>query len=109
MNNSIFGKSMQNVKKISNVKLVTKFDDTFGVYHYLSIPNFYDRGIFDDHCTAIEMIRCKNFFYKPIIVGFSVLDLSKTQWYKFHYEYMKKKFTNEILSLAYTYTNSLIY
>lgn len=42
----------------------------------MSKPNFYDSGIFDENCTAVEISRCKISFNKPIKVGFSILEIS---------------------------------
>lgn len=107
--NGCFGKSMQNVRKFRDVKLVSKYEGAYGVNFYVSKPNFKDRVIFDEDCVAIELNRCKIYFNQPMFIGFAVLDLSKVQLYKFHYEYMLKKYPLDNIKLCYTDTDSGIY
>ena len=74
MNNSIFGKTMENLGKRTSVKLV---NNAKGYVKCISKPNFVSQKIFSKNFVAIHEIKPVLILNKPIYVGFSILDLSK--------------------------------
>ena len=89
MNNSVFGKTMKNVRKHRNIKLVT----TERTRNYLvSEPNYYITKFFAENLSAIEMKKTQKLMNKPVYLGLSILDLSKTVMDEFWYDYVKPKY-----------------
>src|SRR5207244_775579 len=76
---------------------------------YVSKPTFIASKIFDENLVAIHNMQDKIVLDKPIYVGFSILDISKTLMYDFHYNYIKKKYSGNRSVLHYMDTDSLIY
>lgn len=110
-NNSVFGKTIENVEKRTDVRLLTHWENLgnkFGANTLISKPNFHSSSIFDENLVAIQMNRLSITYNKPIYVGFCVLELSKTLMYDFHYDYIKTKYNDDV-TLLYTDTDSLIY
>lgn len=70
--------------------------------------SFQSFKIFNDDLASIELHKQKLVLNRPIYVGFSVLDLSKTLMYDFHYNYMKSKYGSRA-QLLFTDTDSLCY
>ncbi|XP_065650262.1 uncharacterized protein LOC136078418 [Hydra vulgaris] len=105
MNNSVFGKTMENIENRVDVRLVTNRDEAVKL---ASRPNYESRTIFDDNLIAIHMKRTKLMYNKPIYLGMCILDLSKTLMYEFHYDYIKKKYSDRA-KLLFTDTDSLAY
>ena len=104
MNNSVFGKMMENIRKHKNIKLVTN------KAQYLKTvmkPNFKSGVLFGENLMGCEMGKIKVVMKKPVYLGQSILDVSKIVMYEFHYNYMKPKFKD--LQLCYMDTDSLIY
>lgn len=111
MNNSVFGKTMENIEKRVNVKLLTHWENrgkTQGAQSLIARPEFHSLSIFSESLVAIQLRKTKLFYNKPIYLGLCILDISKTLMYDFHYNYMKSKY-NENVKLLYTDTDSLIY
>ena len=105
MNNSVFGKTMENIRNRVDVKLVSDRK----VAEKLSAKlNFKHCTIFDENLIAIQMTRTKLTFNKPVYCGMAILDLSKTLMYDFHNKYIKPKY-GEKAKLLMTDTDSLCY
>ena len=105
MNNSVFGKTMENVRKYVDIKLVR---DGKQASKLINKPNFKGRTIFTPNLVAIHMGRMKVSMNKPKYLGMSILDISKTLMYEFHYGYMKPKY-GERIKLLFTDTDSFMY
>ena len=104
-NNSVFGRTMMNVRKHCDVKLVTEEKK---LKKWTSKPSYKQHRIFNNDLVAVELIKSTVKLYQPIYVGFSVLELSKTLMYDFHYGLIKPKYASNA-KLLFTDTDSLTY
>ena len=89
MNNAVFGKTMENVRKHRDIKLVTTDKRR---NQLASEPNYHTTKYFSENLMAIEMKKTKVKMNKPIYLGMSILDISKTLMYEFWYDYIKPKY-----------------
>ena len=105
MNNSVFGKTMENLRKRVDAKLVT---DEKKLRKLASKLTFVTSKIFNEKLVAFYKIKETLTLNRPAYVGMCILDLSKTLRYDFHYNYIKKKY-NDKAKLLFTVTNSLTY
>ena len=105
MNNSVFGKTIENIRKRQNVILV---DNRKKAAKLSTKPNFERATIFDENLIAVHMKKTEVYFNKPIYVGQPILDLSKTLMFDFRYNYIGKKYDNKA-ELLFTDTDSLMY
>ncbi len=105
MNNSVFGKTMENVRNRVNVKLVTNKKD---LNKLVKKPNYKRVSEFHENLVAVHMEKTSVKLCKPIYLGMSILDLSKTLMYEFHYDYVKPKWGDKV-KLLFTDTDSLCY
>ena len=104
MNNSVFGKTMENVRNHRDIKLVTSDKRR---KRLVSEPNYHSCKKFSDHLMAIEMKKTRVKMNKPLYLGMSILDISKTLMYKFWYDNFKPKYGDRG-KLCYTDTDSFI-
>ena len=105
MNNSIFGKTMENIRKRVDVRLVT---DEKKLLKYSSKPTYVSSKIFNENLVAVHKIKETLTLNRPAYLGACILDLSKTLMYDFHYNYIKKKYGDKA-KLLFTDTDSLTY
>ena len=105
MNNTVFRKTMENIRKHRNIKLVTSKK---AFLKNVMQPNFKLRIVFSENLVGCEMGKMCIIMNKPVYIGQAILDLSKIVMYEFHYDYMKPKYGNN-LQLCYMDTDSLIY
>ena len=104
MNNAVFGKTMENIRKHRNIKLVT----TDKIRSKLvSEPNYHTINLIFEDLSIIEMKKTKIKMNKPIYLGLSILEISKILMYEFWYDYMKPKYDNNV-KLCYVDTDSFI-
>ena len=105
MNNSVFGKTMENVRNRVEVRLVC---DKKQAKKLTAKPLFIHLTIFDKNLIAINMKKPKVKLNKPVYCGMGTLDLSKTLMYDFHYKYIINKYGKKA-KLLFTDTDSLCY
>ncbi|XP_075162781.1 uncharacterized protein LOC142235412 [Haematobia irritans] len=110
LNNAIYGKTMENVEKRTDVRIV-KVWETVGqrnsAVKLISRPNFNSLIHFGENMVAIQMNKEEILLDKPIQMGFAILEISKHFMYDFYYGFLKKKFGNDV-TLAYTDTDSMV-
>ena len=87
MNNSVFGKTMENVRKHRDIKLVTTKEK---IIRLVSEPNCHTTKHFSKNLIAIEMKRTELKMNKPVYLG-----ISKTLMYEFWYDYVKPKYKDK--------------
>ena len=105
MNNSVFGKTMENIRKRVDVRLVT---DEKKLLKWVSKPTYVSSKIFNENLVAVHKIKETLTLNRPAYVGMCILDLSKTLMYDFHYNYIKEKYGDKA-KLLFTDTDSLTY
>ena len=110
MINSVYGKTMENLRKRINVRLVNNKKDFL---KYTSRLTHITHKIFDKSYAAIREIKPVLTLNKPIYVGYAVLELSKWLMYDFYYDFLKKidaeLLFNETDSLTYEIKSEDVY
>ena len=104
MNNAVFGKTMKDVRKHRDIKLVAADKRR---NQLVSEPNYHATKWFSENLLAIEMNKIKAKMNKPVYLGLSVLEISKTLTLEFWYYYMKPKYGDN-KKLCYMNTDSFI-
>ena len=104
MNNAVFGKTMENIRKHRDIKLVTTDNKRNKL---VSEPNYHTINYISEDLSIIEMNKTKVKMNKPIYLGLSILDISKILMYEFWYDHMKPKY-NDNVKLCYMDTDSFI-
>ena len=104
MNNAVFGKTMENIRKHRDIKLVTTNKRRSKL---VSEPNYHTINLISEDLSIIEMNKIKGKMNKPIYLGLSVLEISKILMHEFWYDCMKPKYGNDV-KLCYMDTDSFI-
>ena len=104
MNNAVFGKTMENIRKLRDIKLVTTDKRRNKL---VSEPNYHTMNYISEYLSIIEMNKTKVKMNKSIYLGLSILEISKLLMYEFWYDYMKPKYGDNI-KLCYMDTDSFI-
>ena len=89
MNNSVFGKTMENIRNRVDVGLVNHQNKAAKLFIK---PNLKHWTRFDENLIAVHLKRTKLTFNKPVYCGMAILDISKTLIYNFHYDYILPKY-----------------
>lgn len=105
MNNSVFGKTMENIRKRVDVRLVTNEKQAL---KFVAKPNFDRRVVFIENLAVVYMKKTKIKFDKPVYFGACILDISKILMYDFHYGFVQKMYRDDA-RLLFTDTDSLAY
>ena len=104
MNNAVFGKTVENIRKYRDIKLVTTDKKRNKL---VSEPNYHTMNYISKDLSIIEMNKTKVKMNKSIYLGLSILDISKILMYEFWYDYMKPKYGDNV-KLCYMDTDSFI-
>ena len=102
MDNSVFGKTMENITNSRDIKLVATKEK---LIKYAREPNLMNIKCFSEDLLAVAMRKTEIKMNKPVYLGQSILDTSKTLVYEFYYNYFKKKYGDKV-ELCYTDTDS---
>ena len=105
LNNSVFGKTMENTRNYKDMKLVTSEQKYL---KYVMKPNFKDVHPFSKELFAVEMRKTEITMNKPVYLGQASLELSKALMFEFHYNYMRPKYGSKV-NLCYMDTDSFVY
>ena len=106
MNNSVFGKTMENLRNRVDVKIVRDLE-TDKIRKLLSSPSFGRFTIFGSDMAGIHMRKTKLVLKKPVYTGMTILENSKILMYEFYHNYLKARYGHKC-ELVYTDTDSLI-
>ena len=104
MNNAVFGKTMENVRKHRDIKLV-KTD--YKRNKLVSESNYHTMKLIEENLSIIQMKKVKVKMNKPIYLGLPILEISKITMYEFWYDYVRSKYGNKA-RLCYTDTDSFV-
>ena len=104
MNNSVFGKTTENVRKHRDIKLVATEKRRLKL---VSEPNYHTTKHFSENLIAIEKKKSRVKMDKPVYLGMAILDISKTLIYELWYDFLKSMYKDKV-KLCYMDTDSFI-
>ena len=105
MNNSVYGKTMENVFNYKNIKYVN--DNDF--VKYSSYPSFFKGCIVNSNTCEVQYKGANVNINKPLYIGPVITDIAKLMMFKFHYEDFIPEFGLNNIDLLFTDTDSLAY
>ena len=105
MNNAIYGKTCENIKKRTSIRLLS---DIQKANQLVEKPHCLNFEIFSEGLVGVEMRKIRAKIDKPFYVGFAVLELSKLKMAQFHYDVIKARYGDKA-HLLFTDTDSLMY
>lgn len=106
LNNSIYGKTMENVFGYSNIRFVQNAD----LFMKYSSKASFNKGYeINDNLWIVENKGESVLVNKPLYIGPIITDIAKYKMFDFHYNYMLKEFGAENIDLLFTDTDSLVY
>ena len=94
MNNAVYEKTMENMKKWVKIRFVKNEKD---IIKYTSKPTCVRWNIYDKKLVAIHKKNIYSTLNKLIYVGFTVLEISKWETYNFLCNFMIRKFNTRLL------------
>ena len=103
-NNSAYGKTMENIRKHRDIRLVNKYKKRKVL---ASVPNYHHARRISKDLLIMEMKKRELYMSKPIYLGQAILGISKTLMYEFWYHYIKPKYANNV-ELCYMDTDSFV-
>ena len=106
MNNSVFGKTLANIRNRIDIRLISS--DKIA-QKLAAKPNYDHCTILDENLISVHMKKTKLYFNKLVYLGMSILDSSESSMYDFHYNYIKNKYEDNAKLLFTTDTDSLAY
>ena len=106
MNNSVFGKTMKNLRNRVDIKMV-RSNETDEIRRLVASPLYSRHGMFSNDLVGIDMHKSKLILNKPVYTGMTILDNSKILMYDFFYNELKKQYGPRC-KLLYTDTDSLL-
>ena len=106
MNNSVFGKTMENLRNRVEVKIVRAWDEN-KIRKLVSDPSFHSFALFSHDTAGVHMNKKRLVLNKPVYTGMTILENSKILMYEFYYQYLKARYGPKC-GLIYTDTDSLI-
>ena len=104
MNNSAFGRTMENVRKHRGIKLVTTDKRR---NQLASEPNYHTKKHFPENLMAIQSKMTKVKMNKPVYLSMSILGITETLMYKFWHDYIKPKYQDKA-KVCYMDTDSFL-
>ena len=108
MNNSVFDKTMENVRLRCSVEIANGSDEK-RIERLIAKPNYKSGYIFENsNLVSMRMGKTTVCLNKPVYLGQTILDVSKTLMYGFHYDYIRPKYGDKA-QLLFTDTDSLCY
>lgn len=108
LNDAVYGKTMENIRKQRDVKMITKWEGKNGAKSYVTSPFFKSSKIFSQACVAIELYKSVYRLNNPISIGMAIQEIFQSHMYEFHYGHMKQTFGDDA-QLMYTDADSFIY
>ena len=106
MNNSVFGKTMENLRNRVDIKIV-RSNEQDKIRKLIASPLYSRHVIFTNNLVGIDMRKSRLLLNKPVYTGMTILDKSKILMYDFFYNHLKKQY-GEKCELLYTDTDSLL-
>ncbi|KAL9959333.1 hypothetical protein ACROYT_G032647 [Oculina patagonica] len=106
MNNSVFGKTMENLRNRVDIKIV-RSDETNKIRKLIASPLYSRHCFFSNKMAGIDMHKSRLILNKPVYTGMTILDNSKILMYRFFYDHMKEEYGPRC-ELIYTDTDSLL-
>ena len=106
MNNSVFGKTMENLRNRVDIKIV-RSKEKDKIRKLIASPLYARHVIFTNDLVGIDMHKSRLLLNKPVYTGMTILDKSKILMYDFFYNHLRKQY-GEKCELLYTDTDSLL-